>query len=189
MTLIRIIFLLCCLHNVSFADTLAESGGPCDKWPSFLKPVCLRPYQTWTQGDNELYLSGYAWHNRHYYDRSRIQNYNEKAFGGGLGKSFYDENGNWHGLFAFAFQDSHKYLEPAAGYAYLKVLHLTDNARVGLGYTVGFTQRPDIFNGIPIVGALPWVSVSYRHLSISGTYIPGSKNVGNVLYVLAKWVI
>jgi palmitoyl transferase len=177
------VLLLLLLQKPLFADSVT----PCDNWPSWSKALCLRPYQTFTQGENELYLAGYAWHNRNYYDRQRLQKYNENAWGGGLGKSFYDENGDWHGLYAIAFLDSHKYLEPAVGYAFLKVLHLSENTRVGVGYTLLVTQRPDIFKGIPFPGALPWFSVSYRRASLSGTYIPGSRNVGNVLFVLAKW--
>jgi palmitoyl transferase len=183
--LTHIIIGLCFIQHLAYAD----GSKPCEGWPSWLKPICMRPYQTWTQGDNELYLSGYAWHNRNYYDKDRLHRYNEKAFGGGLGKSFYDERGNWHGLFAIAFQDSHRYLEPAVGYAYLKVLHFTENFRAGLGYSLLVTQRPDICKGIPFPGALPWASISYRRVSISATYIPGSRNVGNVLYAVAKWVI
>lgn len=185
MNYFRIIVLLSSLQQTVFAAV----SDPCEKWPSWLKSICMRPYQTWTQGDNELYLSGYAWHNRHYYDSDRLSRYNELAWGGGLGKSFYDEKGNWHGLFAIAFLDSHKNVEPTAGYAYLKVFNFTENARVGLGYTVLVTQRSDIMNGIPFPGALPWMSLSYRRFSISGTYIPGSRNIGNVFFVLAKWVL
>ena len=43
------------------------------------------------------------------------------------GKGFYDEDGDWHGLSAIAFLDSHKNLEPAAGYAFLKILPLNEN--------------------------------------------------------------
>ena len=187
MNYFRILVLLSSLHQVAFADAAAT---PCEKWPSSLRFICLRPYQTWTQGNNELYLSGYAWHNRYYYDSERARQYNELAYGGGLGKSFYDEKGNWHGLFAIAFLDSHKNVEPTAGYAYLKVLHLSENARVGLGYSILVTQRPDINSGTPFAGALPWMSINYRRFSISGTYIPGyRKNMGNVLFALMKWVL
>lgn len=166
----------------------AGESTPCDNWPMWIKSICMRPYQTWTQGDNEVYISGYAWHNRNFYDRKHLNRYNELAWGGGIGKSFYDENGDWHGLFAIDFLDSHKYPEPVLGYAFLKVLNITENARIGAGYSVLITQRPDIFHGIPFPGALPWMSLSYRRASLSATYIPGSHNVGNVLYVLAKWI-
>ncbi len=185
MRLTRTFFFILCLQQVAFA----HEDHHCENWPSLLKPICLRPYQTWTKGNNELYVSGFAWHNRFYYDKNRIHRYNEAALGGGLGKSFYDEKGDWHGLFAFGFLDSHKYFEPAVGYAFLKVLHVTENAHIGVGYTALVTQRPDILHGIPFPGALPWVSIGYRRASISATYIPGSRNVGNVLYVVGKWLL
>jgi len=175
----------CCVQQTLFAGT----SNPCENWPKWLRSVCLRPYQTWTEGDNELYLSGYAWHNRYYYDSDRLPRYNELAYGGGLGKSFYDEKGNWHGLAAIAFLDSHKNLEPAAGYVYLKELHFTENARVGVGYALLATVRPDVFRGIPVVGPLPWMSITYRRFSITGTYVPGSRNIGNVVFALVKWVL
>lgn len=177
--------IFCCAQSTLFADNL----NPCERWPKWLRPVCLRPYQTWTQGDNELYLSGYAWHNRHYYDSDRLPRYNELAYGGGIGKSFYDEKGNWHGLAAIAFLDSHKNVEPAAGYVYLKEFHFNENARIGVGYALLATVRPDVFRGIPVVGPLPWMSITYRRFSITGTYIPGSRNIGNVVYALIKWVL
>ena len=184
MNVFRVIFILFFFQTMANANT----ASPCEKWPAWARPICLRPYQTWTEGKNELYISGYAWHNRYYYDSDRLHRYNEKAWGGGVGKSFYDENGNWHGLFAIDFLDSHKYPEPAVGYAFLKVFHLSENARIGGGYSVLATQRPDIFHGYPVVGVLPWMSISYQRLSVSATYIPGSRNIGNVVYAVAKWI-
>ena len=184
-TYIGILIFFCSGLSIGYS----AQSKPCSHWPAWARDICLRPYQAWNQGDNELYISGYAWHNRNYYDSDRVHQYNENAWGGGAGKSFYDEKGNWHGLFAFAFQDSHKYLQPVVGYAFLKVLNLTENLKTGLGYTVLVTQRPDIFHGIPFPGALPWTTISYRRASISATYIPGSRNVGNVLFVVAKWLI
>ncbi len=180
----RVLFLLYAMQPVAFA----KASKPCEHWHSFIKSICLRPYQTWTKGSNELYLSGYAWHNPHFYDKERLALYNERSYGGGLGKSFYDEDGDWHGLYAIAFLDSHKNIQPTAGYAFLKMLHLTEDARIGAGYSVLITQRPDIFHGVPFPGALPWMSLNYRRISLSATYIPGSRNAGNVLFVLAKWL-
>jgi palmitoyl transferase len=169
--------------------TFAYDEHHCDNWPKWLNRLCLRPYQTWKKGDNELYISGFAWHNRYYYDKERIPNYNEAAFGGGLGKSFYDEDGDWHGLYAFAFLDSHKNVEPVLGYAFLKTAHFQTHWHAGLGYALLVTQRPDINHGIPFPGVLPWASVGYRRASISATYIPGHRNVGNVLYLVGRWLL
>ncbi|MBY0377740.1 MAG: lipid IV(A) palmitoyltransferase PagP [Gammaproteobacteria bacterium] len=163
---------------------VAESS--CSKWPFWTQGFCKRLHQIWTEGDNEFYLSGYAWHNRYTYSKIKIKSYNERAWGGGLGKGFYDETGDWHGLVALAFLDSHKNIEPAAGYAFLKTVHFSPNLSIGAGYSVLITQRPDIFNGLPFAGILPWISVNYRKASISATYIPGVAGAGNVLYIMGK---
>lgn len=171
---------------ISLQTAVAQDDGECKHWPWWSKRACHRLYQIWHKGDNELYLTGYAWHNRYTYTSSRIKHYNELAWGGGFGKGFYDEDGDWHGLAAFAFLDSHKNVEPVAGYAFLKTLHLTENARVAAGYSILVTQRPDLFNGIPFPGALPWVFVSYRRVTLCATYIPGAIGVGNVLFFIVK---
>ena len=159
----------------------------CQTWPDWLRPVCQRPYETWTEGDLELYVPGYAWHNRYKYSEEKIKTYNEWALGGGLGKGFYDEKGDWHGLYAFVFLESHSKLEPIAGYAFLKTLHMNDTTSAGLGFTVFLTARPDILNNAPFPGILPWASLTYRKIAFLATYIPGAQDVGNVLFLLAKY--
>lgn len=172
---------------LSLNASAAEQNDVCSGWLPWFKPVCIRMHEIWTRGNNELYLSGYAWHNRYTYTHEKIKTYNENAWGGGMGKGFYDEKGDWHGIYALAFLDSHKNPEPALGYAFLKVAHLNANTRVGAGYAILATSRPDIYNYKPIVGILPWASINYRKLSLSATYIPGAKGAGNVLYVVGKW--
>jgi lipid IVA palmitoyltransferase len=166
------------------ADVQEES---CTHWISFLKPACHRLHQVWNEGHNELYLSGYAWHNRYTYSPEKIKTYNETAWGGGLGKGFFDEKGNWHGLYAIAFLDSHKNIEPAIGYAYLKVGTITPNLKAGIGFTALVTSRSDIAHNAPLPGVLPWASIMYQRVTIAATYIPGSSTNGNVLYVLGKY--
>jgi palmitoyl transferase len=179
---------ICCLLFY-ISNVCSQVDESCAGWPSWSKPACQRVHQIWTEGDNELYLSGYAWHNRYTYPKEKIDSYNELAWGGGLGKRLVDENGNLHSLFAFAFSDSHKNVEPAVGYAYLKQAHLTEHASIGAGLSILVTARPDIFHGVPFPGVLPWVSVSYRRASLSATYIPGSSGAGNVLYIVGRWLL
>lgn len=143
----------------------------------------------WRDGKNELYIPVYAWHNRFTYSKERIVRYNENPWGGGLGKSYYDSKGDWHGLYGFAFLDSHKNVEPIFGYAFLKILHLREDTNIGGGYAVFLTQRPDINNGIPFPGALPWVSATHKRVTFVATYIPGAKDVGNVLFLITKVLI
>lgn len=161
----------------------------CTYLQSFFKPSCVkqRLHQIWTQGHNELYLTGYAWHNRFTYSREKINSYNEQAWGGGLGKGFFDERGNWHGLYAFGFLDSHSNVEPVLGYAFQKVITLHHELKAGIGYALLITQRKDLNSGIPFPGALPWASVFYKKVTIAATYIPGFNKNGNVLFLLAKY--
>ena len=69
------------------------------------------------------------------------------------------------------------------------MLHFNENTRLGAGYSVLVTARPDILHNIPFPGALPWLFFSYRRATVCATYIPGSKGVGNVLFLMAKWAL
>lgn len=179
----KLLILLLIFFNI---PTLQASEN-CTHWPDFSQHACKRLHQIWTQGDNELYVTGYAWHNRSSYSQQRIESYNENAWGGGLGKSFYDEDGDWHGLYAFGFLDSHKNVEPVAGYAFLKMASLTSHIKAGAGLSLFVTARPDIFNNIPFPGALPWLSLTIHRATLSATYIPGAQGAGNVLFLFGKW--
>lgn len=179
----KILFLFCLLLTTPcIADTTA-----CTKWPGWFKPACERLTEIWTKGDNEVILTGYAWHNRYTYRPEKIHSFNENAWGGGVAKGFYDEKGNFHNLVAIAFLDSHNHVQPLVGYAYLKILPLTTHAKIGVGATVFLTSRVDIFNSVPFPGALPWVSFIYDKVTLSATYIPGSKGAGNVLFLVGKY--
>jgi palmitoyl transferase len=177
----------CLLICISLNAFSAEDSQTCSSWLSFFRPICQRLHQVWTEGDTELYISGYAWHNRYIYTPEKIKRYNENAWGGGLGKGFFDEKGNWHGLYAIGFLDSHSHVEPAVGYAYLKVLTIYKDLKAGLGYSVLVTSRVDINHNIPFPGALPWASIFFKKVAISAAYIPGNSKNGNVLYVVAKY--
>lgn len=152
-------------------------------------PIRNRLYAIWYEGKTELYFPTYAWHNRYTYSQKKIDSFNENPWGGGLGKSYYDPDGDWHALYAFAFLDSHKNLEPVVGYAFLKILHFNEQASIGGGFAALVTARPDIWHNIPFPGALPWFGINYKRVSLSGTYIPGAQGAGNVLFLLTKVVI
>lgn len=177
------------LYSFCSAPLFAAETPSCTKWTKLLKPACQRLHNIWTEGETDLYLSGYAWHNRYFYPPERIKTYNEQALGGGFGKGLFDENGNWHGLYAFAFLDSHRHVEPVAGYDYLKIARLSTNLKAGLGYTVLVTSRVDIYNNIPFPGMLPWAGIFYKKASIAATYIPGSLGAGNVLFIVGKYTL
>lgn len=186
MRILKIIFIYGILCSSGWAQM---EDSFCHGFPGWFNKVCHRFNQIWYEGRGELYVPTYAWHNRYTYTEDRVKTYNELPLGLGLGKSFYDEDGDWHGLFAMAFQDSHKNIEPVGGYAFLKVWSANSHLRLGGGFAVLVTGRPDIFGGIPFPGVLPWVSINYDRVSLSGTYIPGAKGAGNVLFLVLKYLL
>lgn len=148
-------------------------------------PQSLR--QTWKKGIPVFYFSGYAWHNRYTYSALKIKSYNELAWGGGWGKAWKDEKRNWWGVYALAFLDSHREVEPVIGYMRLKGLPIESDFRFELGYSILLTARADIWNYHPFPGIIPILSLGYKSSSIMMTYIPGRRGVGNVLFITAKW--
>ncbi|KTD19571.1 lipid IV(A) palmitoyltransferase PagP [Legionella londiniensis] len=180
------IFFFFCILGVKTVFA-AQPTKPCEHWSHLLKPACQRLHQIWSEGSLDLYVTGYAWHNRYTYPPEKIAAYNEAAWGGGLGKSLYDERGNLHTLYAFAFLDSHKKIEPAAGYAYIKTLPLNPDTHVGLGASLFITARSDMFNYHPFPGLLPWATFTHKRATLAATYIPGAQGAGNVLFILSKW--
>ncbi|MFU2000374.1 lipid IV(A) palmitoyltransferase PagP [Bordetella avium] len=168
---------LLCLPTLSYA---------CESLPSWAQSACNRIDQIWTEGGNDLYVTGYSWHNRSMYSASKIRSFNEKAWGGGWGRSLYDEDGDWQGLYAMAFLDSHSKVEPIAGYGFLKIGKVSENFRLGAGYTVFLTARQDIMSYVPFPGILPLVGAGYKDAMLYATYIPGGRGNGNVLFLFGR---
>lgn len=142
----------------------------------------------WTKSNTtDLYIPTKTWHNRADYSAEKIKSFNEMPWGLGLGRSYRDDNSNWHGYYAMVFADSHSKPEPIAGYAYVKnLVGHKDSFNAGVGYTLFVTARDD-YNYIPIPAALPIVSVGYKQLTINGTYIPGGKGNGNVAFIWTQY--
>lgn len=179
---------LCCFISLLLCQAVhAKVPSYCSHSPAPLKPICKGPYLAWQEGRNDLYVTGYAWHNRYTYPPEKWGTYNELAWGGGLGKSTYDEHGDWHGVYAFAFLESHSKVEPIGGYAFLKTFHINETSNIGLGFTAFITARPDILNGYPFPGALPWAGLTYRRATFIAIYIPGARGAGNVLFMIGKY--
>lgn len=143
---------------------------------------------TWDSDSYELYLPVNTWHNRHYYSHEKIDGYNEQPWGMGIGKYRYDEDGDWHGIYAMAFADSHSKIQPVAGYAFQKMWYPSNNIRLGAGYTLGLTLRED-FNYMPLPVIAPLASVEYKQLALQSTYIFGGKGNGNILFTWIKWQV
>ena len=137
--------------------------------------------QTWDSEHSELYIPINTWHNRNYYSKEDIDDFNERPWGLGAGKYRYDEDGDWHGIYAFAFLDSQSDVEPIVGYGFQKVWRASENFRFGLGYTAGVTLRKDS-DYIPLPVLAPLFSIKYKQVALQSTYIAGGNGYGNVLF-------
>ena len=128
--MIRNSFVLSSLLLVAASAQALECGSS-DSW---LDKGCRRTTQVLNDGETDIYATGYAYHLRSMYSAEKIKSFNERAWGGGVGKSLYDEDGDWHGVYAMAFLDSHKDVEPTAGYAYQKMVPICGRVEGGGGF-------------------------------------------------------
>ena len=138
-------------------------------------------------GDWEIYLPLRTHHLRSYYTADKIATYQESPRGFGLGSGLYNEHGNWEGVYAMAFQDSHFKPMYMAGYGWKAMWRPAEDVRLGLGYTAGLMSRTDIIGYVPFPIVLPMASVAYKGLSLEGTFVPGGKGFGNIFFIWAKW--
>ena len=144
---------------------------------------------TWEDGDWEAYVPVWTHHMRFHYDQERIDGYTEYPAGIGLGKGRYNDSGNYEGMYAMGFLDSHGDPSYMAGYAWVPTWPIGQSeVKAGIGLTGFLMSRQDYYRGVPFPGVLPVASVSYKNLAIQGAYVPGfSRNSGNVLFVWGKW--
>ncbi|MDR0484301.1 MAG: lipid IV(A) palmitoyltransferase PagP [Alphaproteobacteria bacterium] len=132
----------------------------------------------------DFYLPVKTWHSRFTYDQNLIDYYNEKPWGAGFGKSYWNDGSNWNGIYGMAFKDSHNNWQPIFGYGWEKTLRPLSNKNfhAGLGYTVGITSRENWdYMVSPVL--LPLASVGYKALTLQLTYIPViAHNLGNIWF-------
>lgn len=164
------------------STTLADENSNDSTW-SYIQDTLS---QTWDAKDYELFIPVNIWHNRSYYSSEKIDSYNENPWGLGLGKYRFDQDGDWHSLYVMAFSDSHKDIEPVAGYAFQKMWRPGNDVRIGAGYTIGVTMRQD-FNYLPIPVVAPLASIEYKQLAVQSTYIFGGEGNGNILFTWLRW--
>lgn len=141
---------------------------------------------TWASTDYELYIPVNTWHNRGTYSDAQLREFNERPWGLGVGKSRYDEDGDWHALYAMVFLDSQGQYEPIVGYGYQKIWQMNEAIKLGAGFTVGITLRDDMqYWPVPVI--LPLVSIRYKAMALQSTYVPGPSGHGNVLFTWICW--
>lgn len=143
---------------------------------------------TWREGDYELYVPLYTYHMPWAYTQEQLNSYTEYPGGIGLGKGRYNASGNWEGMYAMGFRDSHGDPSFMVGYGWIPTWNVgKSEVRVGVGLTGFLMSRNDYFGGIPFPGILPVASLSYSNLALQAAYVPGGKNNGNVFFIWGKW--
>jgi Antimicrobial peptide resistance and lipid A acylation protein PagP len=169
------------------ATIAVTSQAWADDQPGWFDQAWNEVAQTYRQGSTELYLPFHTLHAPWAYSKEKIAEYQNWPVGFGNGRGLFDDKGNWHGVYVMGFQDSHYKPEWIAGYGWKTYWHLGSDARLGLGYTAGFTTRADYGNYMPIPLLLPIASADYGKFSLESAYVPGGKGNGNVFFMWAKW--
>ena len=142
---------------------------------------------TYDEGAPELLIPTYTWHLPFAYTREKINQYQNFPYGLGYGRGRYDEKGNYHGVYAMGFQDSHFKPEWLVGYAWKTYWRLGGEIKGGLGFTVGVTTRADYSHYMPVPLIFPVGSIESGRWSLDVAYVPGGKGNGNVMFFTNKW--
>lgn len=174
------------------ATCIAPAQAACESvgW-DWLSNACTQGTRAFKEGSWELYVTGYDRHGRGTYTKERISELNEKAWGGGFGRTVSDERGNSHDVYFLAFKDSHFKAEYLGGYAWQARWPLSENWRAGLGVTAFVTLRSDYAHyAIPVPAILPLASLQYRKASLMASYVPRLSTKGgngDVLFIFGKY--
>jgi len=172
------------------ADEDAPPDGLMEKTVAVAEDTANYARRIIDEGDNTLYLSGYAYHDRSTYSAAKIDGFNEAAWGAGFGRTLIDDKGNSDSLFALAFLDSHSDVQAQVGYAREWRWQFAEHAAVGGGFVAMLVTRSDMFSNMPFPVVLPLVSVEVKGVALMATYIPklspGDGANGNVLYLFGR---
>jgi len=168
---------------------VATASAACADMGDWLEAGCRRVVDTYKQGDDQLLVSGYAWHLPWTWTAERRAEENSAAWGAGWARTVERPNGDTDTVYFLAFEDSHKDVQFNLGYAWLTYWRDRDSVQPALGYTVFILQRPDIANGVPVPAILPMAGLRYQNFTLLSTFIPtlnGGVNHGSVLYFFAS---
>ncbi len=166
-----------------------EIPDPCN-W-SLIRSNCEGGKRAWDSEGYDVYVSGHAHHGRSTYTPEKIKSFNERTWGGGIGKRYTDADDRTHLLYAMAFADSHFKPEYMAGYGWLTHWRPFDGGlRLGLGFTAFVTLRSDYSHYLsPVPGILPLGEIGWGRASLLASYVPklsGGEGNGDVLMLFGK---
>lgn len=183
LTAIRVL-MACLLATMAIGSWAADES---EDSPSWYDRAAQRIKSTWNEGEPEIYVPLHIHHLRSAYTQEKIDSFNESPWGLGIGKGTYDPDGDWHGLYAIAFKDSHYKPEYLAGYGYTTFWPVHGELKAGVGYIAFLTARSDIGHYTPFPLVLPTATLEYaKKYSINTLYVPGGHNNGNIFILWGK---
>ncbi|MGL4602518.1 MAG: hypothetical protein ACRCU9_00080 [Iodobacter sp.] len=169
---------------------LPASAMDCSNMWDWATQSCQLIERVNREGKNDLLVSGYSWHDRSTYTAEKVDEFQEFAYGLGVGKHLIDDNNNQDLIYGMIFADSHNQPQLQVGYMRLWYWPVIGDLSAGLGMSLQLISRQDVIGGIPFPAPLPVASIRYGKASLIGTFIPrlnGQLNNGNVAYVFGRY--
>jgi len=140
-------------------------------------------------GDWDLYCTGFSWHTPWQYGAEERHRLNERAWGGGFGRSFVNKRGDKSSLFLMGFVDSHNDTQFSGGYMWNRYWSIARGVDVGLGYSVFLFSRADVANHLPIPAALPCAALRFGRGELIAYYCPHVSEAipGEVVFIFTRF--
>lgn len=176
------------VENIS-RDALKQAAAAPTPKRGFVAKITNRLKEIYKDGQEVVYFSGFAYHDRNTYTRDKLNQLNEEAWGFGYGRERINESGNYESINAIAFLDSHRDPSYTLAYFWQKLFRVSGSTTLGAGFSAGLTSRSDILNHIPVPFAFPAFSVNVGKYSLMSIFIPklnGGINHGAVLFLFLK---
>jgi palmitoyl transferase len=166
---------------VMLCSPLTHASFIGDVWDDGVKEIKT----VYTQGDDQLFISGNAHHGRSSYTPAKLATLNENAWGLGWAKTLR-KDGIHRGVYGFVISDSHKDPQYMLGYSYEKAYYFNNDWFIAGGVAPMIVRREDMFGKVPFPAIFPLMSIGNQKAELRMVYIPRlSKNLGNgdVLYL------
>ena len=142
----------------------------------------------WNKGDYSVMIPFWTYHMPYAYSAEKRSQYTEYPAGGGISKGYFNDSGNWEGIYLMEYQDSHGKPMYMGGYGWVPTWRpIDDKFKIGAGLTAFMFMRSDIGNYAPLPGVLPVGSIGYGPVDVQVAYVPGGQGNGNVLFWWARF--
>jgi palmitoyl transferase len=139
-------------------------------------------------GETDLYLTGYCWHLPYAYSSEERAHLNETTWGGGVGRSMTDNDGDRHSIFFVAFDDSHHSPQFVLSYGWQRYFTPERPRSFGWGYMAFIFAREDVQGYTPVPALLPCLSYRSRQWEVMGMFVPriSTDIKGDVLFLFVR---